>query len=60
MNNNLGEPGAASIKVDLSDGVITVTHGTDSAVLAQWVARNGDWDRLWNTIYALAHAGVPA
>lgn len=27
------EPGAASIVVELSEGTITVTHGTDAVVL---------------------------
>ena len=40
--------------VDLSDGVITVTHGTDDVVLQQWTAERGDWDRIWETIYQLA------
>ena len=47
------EPGAASILVDLHDGVITVTHGTDHVVLQQWTAERGDWDRIWETIYRL-------
>ena len=48
------EPGAASVVIDLSDGVITVTHGTDHVVLQQWTAERGDWDRIWDTIYLLA------
>ena len=48
------EPGVASIIVDLRDGVITVTHGTDDVVLQRWVAERGDWDRIWETIYQLA------
>lgn len=50
----MSEPGAASVIIDLSDGVITVTHGTDDVVLQQWVAEEGDWDRIWDTIYLLA------
>lgn len=47
------EPGAASILIELSDGMITVTHGTDDVVLKQWMANTGDWDALWATIDAL-------
>ncbi len=54
------EPGSASIIVDLSDGEITVTHGTDHVVLRRWTARPGDWERLWNTIEALELSGVSA
>ena len=50
----VAERGAASIVVDLKDGVITVTHGTDNVVLQRWVARQGDWDRIWDTINLLA------
>lgn len=53
MTGEVAEPGAASMVVDLSDGVITVTHGTDDVVLQQWVANQGDWDRIWETIYQL-------
>lgn len=48
------EPGSASVVLDLSDGVITVTHGTDDVVLQQWTAARGDWDRIWDTIHELA------
>lgn len=54
------ERGAASIFVELSGGVITVKHGTDSllgetdkAILAQWTANPGDWDKLWDRINEL-------
>lgn len=44
------ERGQASILIDLTDGVITVKHGTAHAILAQWEANEGDWDKLWDTI----------
>lgn len=46
-------PGAASITISLSDGVITVEHGYDSTVLEQWTANEGDWDKIWATIRQL-------
>lgn len=48
------EPGAASVVLELRDGVITVTHGSHpGVVLSQWVARKGDWDRIWETLNRL-------
>lgn len=44
------ETGAASILITLSDGRITVNHGTDKIELASWGAKKGDWGRLWQTI----------
>jgi hypothetical protein len=52
--NDIKERGAASVKIELSNGVITVKHGTSAdAVLAQWTANAGDWDKLWDTINTL-------
>jgi hypothetical protein len=48
------ERGEASVKIELSNGIITVIHGTDNVVLKQWTANSGDWDRIWNTINKLA------
>ena len=53
------EPGAASVLIQLDDGEITVTHGTDHVVLRRWIANRGDWDRLWSTIETLEAAGSP-
>jgi hypothetical protein len=48
------ERGAASINIELSNGVITVKHGTSfDAVLAQWTANSGDWDKIWERINEL-------
>ena len=48
------ERGEASIKIDLTDGMITVYHGTDGDVLHQVKnARKGSWDKLWKAIRAI-------
>ena len=51
------EKGGASINIELKDGVIAVTHGTDGSVLAQWTASGSDWDSIWKTIHQLEEAG---
>jgi len=45
--------GQASMFVELEDGKIRVKHGTDKTVLADWVAKDGDWDILWQVINSL-------
>jgi hypothetical protein len=47
------ERGSASIIVTLENGKIYVEHGTDDAVLAEWTAQAGDWDKIWQVIRAL-------
>lgn len=48
------ERGAASIHIELSEGTITVTHGTDEVVLAQLKdAPEGTWDRMWDALETL-------
>lgn len=51
------ERGAASVKIELSKGIITVWHGTNNVILQQWEANTGDWDKLWATIMQLKLAG---
>lgn len=49
------ERGAASIRVELSKGVVTVYHGTDHVVLHQVPVSEGAWsdmfDAMTNTLY---------
>ena len=49
------ERGAASIRVELSEGVVTVYHGTDHAVLHRVPVSEGAWsdmfDAMTNTLY---------
>ena len=42
--------GSANMIVDLTDGRITVIHGTDNVVLAEWQAKVCDWDYIWQII----------
>lgn len=50
------EKGAASIKITLDDGAITVTHGDCDALLADKPRANqGDWTRL---IEAIKSVGI--
>jgi len=42
--------GAASIKIELKDGIITVYHGTDGNVLKQFRANENSWDTIWQGI----------
>ena len=42
--------GSASIFVELKDGIITVTHGTDEVVLFSVPVLAGTWDAIWDVI----------
>ena len=44
------ERGSAGINLELSNGVITVRHSECNTVLAEWLAEEGDWDRIWIAI----------
>jgi hypothetical protein len=44
------ERGSAGINLRLSNGVITVRHSECNTVLAEWLAEEGDWDRIWIAI----------
>ena len=44
------ERGSARITVDLSNGVITVTHGYDGSLLFEGMVAEGTWDALWDAI----------
>ena len=46
------ERGSAELNIVLSDGVITVSH-SDGETLAKWIARHGDWIRLFDFIKSL-------
>jgi|TARA_R110000772_G_scaffold103711_2_gene204919 hypothetical protein len=50
---NIKEPGCAEMHISLSQGVITIKHGTDKEILSQWVASKGDWSKIWKTFDAL-------
>jgi hypothetical protein len=42
--------GAASIKIELADGIITVNHGTDGNILKQFRANENSWNLIWQGI----------
>ncbi len=44
------ERGAASLFIELRDGRIIVTHGTDKVELLNREAFTGDWDLLWKIL----------
>lgn len=48
------EKGAASIKIELANGIITVYHGTDGDILLQFPAVEGSWDIIWQGIKTAA------
>ena len=47
ITSNFTETGAATIKVILLNGAITVLHGDDDKVLLERKAYKGDWKRIW-------------
>lgn len=58
MNDDrIKERGAAGMAIELTGGIITVKHSEGGAVLAQWVANEGDWEKLWATINQLQMLG---
>ena len=44
------ERGSASLVLDLSHSVITVTHGTDKVELMKGRVESGAWSRIWEAI----------
>lgn len=49
------ERGAASIRIELADGNITVYHGTDGNILHEVKnAEEGSWKLLWQSIHAIS------
>ena len=47
ITSNFTERGAASVKVILLNGAITVLHGDTGKVLLERKAYKGDWKRIW-------------
>ena len=51
IESERGEKGAASLHLSLSQGRITVTHGTKTDwVLHEGIAEDGTWDAIWEVI----------
>jgi hypothetical protein len=42
--------GAAAMKIELSEGIITVYHGTCGTVLKQFRANENSWNLIWQGI----------
>jgi|TARA_R110000803_G_scaffold196999_1_gene260447 hypothetical protein len=49
---SLEERGSAELKIELSKGIITVSHAEGNTLL-KWTAEYGDWNRLFNFIKSL-------
>ena len=47
------ERGSAGFTANLKNGVITINHIGCNSTLAQWTAKQGDWDKLWKLIRRL-------
>ena len=47
------EKGSAGFTANLKNGVITINHIDCNSTLAQWTAKQGDWDKLWKLIRRL-------
>lgn len=47
------EEGNASFTCDLSNGVITIKHGSCNSILYQWTANEGDWNKIFKIIKKL-------
>ena len=46
----IGTKGSACMKIELSGGKITVTHGSCGTVLHEGDAKEGAWAALWVTL----------
>ena len=44
------DKGVAEIKLKLRNGIIKVVHPEGNFVLAEWITKKGDWDKLFDFI----------
>ena len=52
------EAGAGSMFIELSNGTITVKHGTDGTILKQIDrAKDGSWNKIWDAINNIEAVG---
>ena len=49
MTKKIKEKGACGMTLELEDGVISVKH-CEGGNLASWIAKKGDWDKIWITL----------
>ena len=45
--------GSANIRIELTDNCITVYHGECNSILETFKAKEGDWEKIWETIRSL-------
>ena len=48
-----GETGAAEIKIELEDSIISIYHGEGGKKLYEFEAKEGDWNKIWELFYKL-------
>jgi len=48
-----GETGAAEIKIELEDSIISIYHGEGGKKLYEFEAKEGDWNKIWDLFYKL-------
>jgi len=44
------DKGSAEIKIKLRNGIISIIHPEGNFVLAEWITKKGDYDKIWATI----------
>ena len=42
--------GSAHLYIDLSQGILTIKHGTTKEILLQRKARKGTWENIWRVL----------
>ena len=45
--------GSAEMRIKLIDNRITVYHGSCNSILESFKAKEGDWEKIWETIRGL-------
>ena len=49
MTKKIKEKGACGMTLELEDGVISVID-CEGGNLVSWIAKKGDWDKIWITL----------
>jgi len=54
MKNPKVEDGSASFHADLTDGTLTIKHGSSGRILHKVKnVKKGSWDKIWETILSI-------